>query len=153
MQDFIDSYKVAFDIDKEVKLDSSVAEGEIKVTEEGYAINAKKDADVLTILGRIKLHILLNDDRVFNPTTELMGTILLAHQYQLMSKQLEVLEMDLLVEKLLIAKEDFPYDTYAVLKILGANPMITGADASQIDHYLSLELSPQLLDEIESLKE
>jgi len=153
MQDFIDSYKVSFDIDKEVKLDSSLAEGDIEVTEKGYKINATKDADVLEILGKIKLHILLNDMRVFQPTTDFMGTILLAHLYSIMSKQLEILEMDLLVEKLLITKQDSPYDSYAVLKILDADPVLTGGDSSLIDHYLALELSSELLNEIENIKE
>jgi hypothetical protein len=153
MQDFIDSYKVAFDIDKEVKLDSSLTQGDIEVTEKGYNINASKDADVLEILGKIKLHILLNDTRVFKPTTDFMGTILLAHLYSVMSKQLETLEMDLLVEKLLITKKDSPYDSYAVLKILDAEPVLTGGDSSQIDHYLTLELNSQLLNEIENIKE
>ncbi|PLY11152.1 MAG: hypothetical protein C0626_00870 [Arcobacter sp.] len=74
MQDFIDSYKVTFgiNVEVEVKLDTSLAEGDIKITEKGYKVNASKDADALEILGKIKLHTIVNDTRVFNPTTNFM---------------------------------------------------------------------------------
>lgn len=155
MQDFIDSYKVAFDIkiDVDVKLDTSLAEGDIEVTEKGYKLNASKDADVLEVLGKIKLHTLVNDPRVFKPTTDFMEIIISAYIYSTMAKHLETLEMDLLVEKFLIKKEDSPYESYALLKILGADPTLTGADSSLIDHYLSLELNSEILNQIEEMKE
>ena len=150
MQDFIDMYKETYKIDKEVNLDESLAEGVIETTEEGYKLNASKDADVLEMLGNIKLHTIVNDSRVFKPTTQLMEIIVLSWIYKTMANQLEVLEMDLLLEKLLIKKEHDPLASYGVLKILEANPTLTGADSSMIDHYLSLELNSNLLDQIEN---
>ncbi|WP_419765048.1 MAG: hypothetical protein ACNI28_01295 [Arcobacter sp.] len=155
MQDFIDSYKVAFDIkvEVEVKLDTTLTEGDIEVTEKGYTLNASKDADVLELLGKIKLHTLVNDSRVFKPTTDFMRIIVSAYIYSTMAKHLETLEMDLLIEKFLIKKEDSPYESYALLKILGADPTLTGADSSMIDHYLTLELNSETLNQIEEIKE
>jgi len=153
MQDFIDDYKEAFVIDKDVKIKSSLPEGEIEITEKGYNINTSKDADTLVILSKIKLHTQINDPRVFKPTTDFMSIIILAHIYGTLAKQLEVLEVDLLVEKLLIAKKDSPHESYAVLKILEADPVLSGADSSLIDHYLTLELNSELLNEIETIKE
>ncbi|WP_298753121.1 hypothetical protein [uncultured Arcobacter sp.] len=155
MQDFIDSYKVTFgiNVEVEVKLDTSLAEGDIKITEKGYKVNASKDADALEILGKIKLHTIVNDPRVFKPTTNFMGIIVFAYIYSTMAKHLETLEMDLLIEKFLIKKEDSPHASYAVLKILGADPTLTGADSSLIDHYLTLELNSEVLNQIEEIKE
>ena len=153
MQDFIDSYKATFDINVDVTLDTSIDEGEIKVSENGYKINESKDANVLETLGKIKLHTLINDPRVFKPSTEFMATLMLAWVYGTMSKQLEVVEMDLLLEKLLIKKEDSPYDSYAVLKVIGANPTLSGADSSLMDSFLILDPSKELLDQIEKIEE
>lgn len=154
MQDFIDMYKETFDIDVEtsVEHDTLLTEGDIEITGNGYKLNATKDADILEMLGKIKLHTLVKDDRVFKPTNSFMETIILAHTFGTMSKHLEVLEMDLLLEKLLIKKEDSPFDSYAVLKVLEANPTLTGADSSILDHYLNLELNSELLDQIENIK-
>lgn len=153
MQDFIDMYKETYKIDKEVKLDESLNEGDIEVTEEGYKLNAKKDADVLEMLGKIKLHTIVKDIRVLKPTSDFMEMIVLAWIYKTMANQLEVLEMDLLLEKLLIKKEHDPFASYAVLKILEANPTLSGADSSLIDHYLTMELNTLLLDQMEEKKE
>lgn len=153
MQDFIDMYKETYQIDKEIKLDEAMAERDIEITEKGYKLNAKKDADVLEMLGKIKLHTIIKDDRVFKPTNEFMTMIILAWTYKMMATQLEVLEMDLLLEKLLIKKEDDPISSYAVLKILGADPTLTGIDASIIDYYLSMEPNSALLDQLEDKKE
>lgn len=153
MQDFIDIYKVTFEIDQDVKLDTSLEEGVIKEDEKGYRFNASKDPDVLENLGKIKLYTIIKDARVFKPTTNFMEILMLAWVYNMMAKQLETVEMDLLLEKLLIKKEDSPYESYAVLKILGADPTLTGADSSLIDQYLSLELNSSLLDEIEKIEE
>jgi len=153
MQDFIDSYKITFEIDKNVKLDESLEVGGIKVTEDTYYINALKDPEILELLGTIKLHSILNDDRVFKPTTKLMSILMLGWIYKTMANQLEVVEMDLLLEKLLIKKEDSPYESYAVLKALGAEPTLTGADSSLIDRFILLDASPTMLDEIEKIEE
>lgn len=149
MQDFIDIYKETFKIEKDVKLDESLNEGDVKVTEETYFINASKDPVVLESLGKIKLHTMINDERVFKPTTELMQTLMSAWIFKIMANQLEIVEMDLLLEKFLIKNEDSPVNSYAVLKILDADPVLTGADPSAIDKYLALELNSELLDEIE----
>lgn len=153
MQDFIDMYKETYQINEEVKLDDSLPESDIETTENGYKLNATKDADVLEMLGKIKLHTLVKDDRVFKPSTEFMETIVTAWVYKTMSTQLEVLEMDLLLEKLLIKKEHDPFTSYAVLKILEANPTLTGADSSMIDHYLTMELNTELMNQMEEKKE
>lgn len=153
MQDFIDSYKVTFDIEVDVKLDPSLEIGDIKITDSGYSINATKDPEVLEALGKIKLHTLLNDERVFKPSTKLLEILMLAWIYNTMSKQLEVVEMDLLLEKLLIKKEDSPYESYAVLKVLGANPTLSGADSSFIDKFVQLDPTKELLDELEKIEE
>ncbi|GGD46346.1 hypothetical protein GCM10012288_20760 [Malaciobacter pacificus] len=152
MQDFIDMYKETYQIDDEIKLDESLSDRDIEITDNGYKLNASKDADILEMLGTIKLHTIIKDERVFKPTTDFMQIIVLAWIYKTMSIQLEVLEMDLLLEKLLIKKEHDPYSSYAVLKILEANPTLTGADASSMDHYLSLEPNSIVLDQIESNK-
>jgi len=153
MQDFIDMYKESYKIDKDVKLDKSLSEGDIKVTEEGYKLNATKDADILEMLGKIKLYTIVKDIRVFKPTTNFMEIIVLAWIYKTMSMHLEVLEMDLLLEKLLIKKEHDPFASYAVLKILEANPTLTGADSSMMDHYLTMELTSELMNQMEEKKE
>lgn len=153
MQDFIDMYKESYKIDKDVKLDKSLSEGDIKVTEEGYKLNATKDADILEILGKIKLYTIVKDIRVFKPTTNFMEIIVLAWTYKTMSMHLEVLEMDLLLEKLLIKKELDPFASYAVLKILEANPTLTGTDSSMMDHYLTMELTSELMNQMEEKKE
>lgn len=153
MQDFIDDYKITFDIDTNVKLDNTLDEGELKVIENGYAINASKDPEVLELLGKIKLHTLVKDDRVLKPSTEFMGTLMLGWIYGVMAKQLETVEMDLLLEKLLIKKENSPYESYAVLKILGAEPTLSGADSSLMDKFLLLDPSKELFDEIEKIEE
>ncbi|WP_320034354.1 hypothetical protein [Halarcobacter sp.] len=149
MQDFIDMYKEAYKINKDVKLDKVLKEGEIEVSEDGYKLNASKDADILEMLGKIKLHTIVNDMRVFKPTTNFMEIIVLAWIYKTMSMHLEVLEMDLLLEKLLIKKEHDPFASYAVLKILEANPTLTGADSSMMDHYLTMELNSELMNQME----
>lgn len=152
MQDFIDIYKETFKIEKDVKLNPSVEEGYIKVTDDAYFINASKDPIVLENLGEIKLHTILNDKRVFKPTTELMRILMTAWIYKTMANSLEVVEMDLLLEKFLIKKEDSPIESYAVLKILGAEPTLTGADSSQIDSFVMLDPTPALLDELERIE-
>lgn len=152
MQDFIDIYKEIYQIDEELKHDKSLDDGEIKIIKNGYKLNATKDADILEMLGKIKLYTIINDKRVFKPTTDFMEIIVLAYTYKTMANQLEILEMDILLEKLLIKKEHDPYSSYAVLKILEADPILTGADSSNMDHYLSLEFNSILLDQIESNK-
>ncbi len=153
MQDFIDMYKETYQIKQQIKLDESLNQGDIQIIEDGYKINASKDADVLEILGKIKLHTIVKDDRVFKPTTNFMEIIVLAWIYKTMSTVLEVLEMDLLLEKLLIKKEYDPIASYAVLKILEANPLLSGADSSMIDHYLTMELTSELMNQMEDKKE
>jgi len=153
MQDFIDMYKETYQIKQQIKLDESLNQGDIQIIEDGYKINASKDADVLEILGKIKLHTIVKDDRVFKPTTNFMEIIVLAWIYKTMSTVLEVLEMDLLLEKLLIKKEHDPIASYAVLKILEANPLLSGADSSMIDHYLTMELTSELMNQMEDKKE
>ena len=151
MQDFIDDYKITFDINESVILDTSLEEGEIKVTEKGYSINASKDPEVLEILGKIKLYTMVNDERVFNPTTKFLEILMLGWIYGTMAKQLEVVEMDLLLEKLLIKKEDSPLESYVVLAALGANPTLSGADSSLIDKFIGLDPTKELLDEVEKV--
>jgi hypothetical protein len=151
MQDFIDDYKITFDIDEDVKLDTSLEEGEIKISENGFAINASKDPVVLECLGKIKLYTTIKDERVFKPTTKFLEILMLGWIYGTMSKQLEVVEMDLLLEKLLIKKEDSPFESYAVLKVLGANPTLSGADSSLIDKFIQLDPTKELLDELEKV--
>lgn len=153
MQDFIDMYKETYQIKQQISLDESLGQGEIQIIEDGYKLNASKDADVLEILGKIKLHTIVKDDRVFKPTTNFMEIIVLAWVYKTMSTVLEVLEMDLLLEKLLIKKEDDPFTSYAVLKILEANPTLTGADSNMIDQYLTMELTSELMNQMEEKKE
>lgn len=153
MQDFIDSYKITFEIDKNVKLDESLEVGDIKVTEDTYFINATKDPEVLEQLGKIKLHATLNDERVLKPTTKLMSILMLGWIYKTMADKLEVIEMDLLLEKLLIKKEDSPIESYSVLKALNADPVLTGADSSLIDRFIMLDPSAAMLDEIEKIEE
>jgi len=153
MQDFIDMYKEAYQIKQQIKFDESLSQGDIQIIEDEYKLNATKDADVLEILGKIKLHTIVKDDRVFKPTTNFMEIIVLAWIYKTMSIQLEVLEMDLLLEKLLIKKENDPIASYAVLKILEANPLLSGADSSMIDHYLTMELTSELMNQMEEKKE
>jgi hypothetical protein len=152
MQDFIDIYKETFKIEKDVKLDESLNEGDVKVTEETYFINASKDPVVLESLGKIKLHTMINDERVFKPTTELMQTLMSAWIFKIMANQLEIVEMDLLLEKFLIDNEKDPYKSYAVLKALGAEPTLSGADSSQIDGFIMLDPTPALLDELERIE-
>lgn len=151
MQDFIDDYKVSFNIDEDVKLDTSLEEGEIKVTKKGYSINATKDPEVLEILGKIKLYSSVNDERVFKPTTKFLEILMVGWIYSTMAKQLEVVEMDLLLEKFLIKKEDSPFESYAVLHALGANPTLSGADSSLIDKFIGLDPTKELLDELEKI--
>lgn len=153
MQDFIDMYKETYQIDKNVILDESLNDKEIVLNQDGYKIKASKDADILEMLGTIKLHTTVNDDRVFKPTSDFMEIIVLAWIYKTMANQLEVLEMDLLLEKLLIKKEHDPFASYAVLKILGADPTLTGADSSMIDYYLTMPLSSELMNQMEEKKE
>lgn len=152
MQDFIDIYKETFGIDKSVKLDTSLDEGAIKITEDIYYINGSKDPVVLECLGKIKLYTFLNDERVFKPTTELMETLMSGWLYATMAKQLETVEMDLLLEKFLIDNEDSPFKSYAVLKALEAEPTLSGADSSMIDRFVQLDPSPALLDELEKIE-
>ena len=57
MQDFIDDYKIIFNIDEDITFDTSLEDGEIKVIEKGYSINASKDPEVLERLGKIKLSV------------------------------------------------------------------------------------------------
>lgn len=153
MQDFINMYKEIFDIQKDIKFDESLSEGDIEVSEEGYKLKALKDADILEMLGKIKLHTKVNDPRIFKPTTDFMEIIVLAWIYKTMANQLEVLEMDLLLEKLLIKKEHDPFASYAVLKILEAYPTLTGADSSLMDYYLTMELNSELMNQMEEKKE
>lgn len=153
MQDFINMYKEIFDIQKDIKFDESLSEGDIEVSEEGYKLKALKDADILEMLGKIKLHTKVNDPRIFKPTTDFMEIIVLAWIYKTMANQLEVLEMDLLLEKLLIKKEHDPFASYAVLKILEADPTLTGADSSLMDYYLTMELNSELMNQMEEKKE
>lgn len=153
MQDFINMYKEIFDIQKDIKFDESLNEGDIEVSEEGYRLKALKDADILEMLGKIKLHTKVNDLRIFKPTTDFMEIIVLAWIYKTMANQLEVLEMDLLLEKLLIKKEHDPFASYAVLKILEADPTLTGADSSLMDYYLTMELNSELMNQMEEKKE
>lgn len=153
MQDFINMYKEIFDIQKDIKFDESLNEGDIEVSEEGYRLKALKDADILEMLGKIKLHTKVNDPRIFKPTTDFMEIIVLAWIYKTMANQLEVLEMDLLLEKLLIKKEHDPFASYAVLKILEADPTLTGADSSLMDYYLTMELNSELMNQMEEKKE
>ena len=151
MQDFIDDYKMIFEINEDVTLDTALQDDEIKVTKQGYSINASKDPEVLEILGKIKLYTIVNDERVFNPTTKFLEILMLGWVYATMAKQLEVIEMDLLLEKLLIKKEDSPFESYAVLQALGANPTLSGADSSLIDKFIQLDPTKELLDELEKV--
>ncbi len=153
MQDFIDMYKESYQIKQQIKLDTALIDGDIEIIENGYKLNACKDADVLEILGKIKLHTIVEDDRIFKPTTDFMETIVTAWVYKTMSTALEVLEMDLLLEKFLIKKEYDPITSYAVLKVLEANPTLTGADSSMVDYYLTMELTSELMNQMEEKKE